>query len=46
MYPTQYVENRDYFAANALVIRGMFITMMEFRALRPDVQCKVADLAV
>ena len=44
MYPTQYVENRDYFAANSLVIRGMFITMMEFRCLRPDLQYKIADL--
>jgi hypothetical protein len=44
MYPTQYVENRDYFAANALVIRGMFITMIELRALRPDCQYKLSDL--
>jgi len=44
MYPTQYVENRDYFAANALVIRGMFITMMELRCLRPDLQYKISDL--
>jgi hypothetical protein len=44
MYPTQYVENRDYFAANALVIRGMFITMMELRVLRPDLMYKIADL--
>jgi hypothetical protein len=44
MYPTQYIENRDYFALGALVIRGMFITMMELRAIRPDLQCKVADL--
>jgi hypothetical protein len=45
MYPTQYVENRDYFAANALVIRGMFITMMELRVLRPDLMYKIADLS-
>lgn len=45
MYPTQYVENRDYFAANALVIRGMFITMMELRVLRPDLMYKLGDLA-
>jgi hypothetical protein len=44
MYPTQYVENRDYFAANALVLRGMFITMMEHRCLRPDTMAKLADL--
>ena len=45
MYPTQYLENRDYFAANALVIRGMFVTMMETRALRFDVHAKLADLS-
>jgi hypothetical protein len=44
MYPTQYIENRDYFAANALVIRGMFITMAETRALRFDVHAKLSDL--
>jgi len=46
MYPTQYIENRDYFAANALVIRGMFVTMMEMRALRLDVHYKISDLNV
>jgi len=46
MYPTQYVENRDYFAANALVLRGMFITMMEHRCLRPDTMAKLADLNI
>lgn len=45
MYPTQYIENRDYFAANSLVIRGMFITMAEMRCLRPDVQGSLKDLA-
>jgi hypothetical protein len=45
MYPTQYIENRDYFAANALVMRGLFLTVLEMRALRPDVQCKIADLS-
>jgi hypothetical protein len=44
MYPTQYLENRDYFAANALVIRGMFITMMESRSLRFDVHSKICDI--
>ena len=44
MYPTQYVENRDYFAANALVLRGMFITMMEHRCLRPDTTARITDL--
>jgi hypothetical protein len=45
MYPTQYVENRDYFAANALVLRGMFITMMEHRCLRPDTIARISDLS-
>ena len=45
MYPTQYIENRDYFAANALVVRGMFITMAELRALRFDVHSVIRDLA-
>lgn len=45
MYPTQYVENRDYFAANQLMLRGMFITMMELRSLRPDTTAKIADLS-
>lgn len=45
MYPTQYIENRDYFAANALVMRGLFLTMVEMRCLRPDVQVKIADLS-
>ena len=44
MYPTQYLENRDYFAANAMVIRGLFFTMAEMRALRFDVHSKIADL--
>ena len=25
--PTQYIENRDYFAANQLVVRGLLYTM-------------------
>jgi hypothetical protein len=45
MYPTQYIENRDYFAANALVMRGLFLTVLEMRALRPDVHAKIADLS-
>lgn len=44
MYPTQYIENRDYFAANALVIRGMFITMLETRSLRLDTNAILCDL--
>ena len=42
--PTQYVENRDFFTANALVIRGLLYTMGEFRCHRFDVQAKLADL--
>lgn len=45
MYPTQYIENRDYFAANALVVRGMFITMAELRALRFDTHAVIRDLS-
>lgn len=45
MYPTQYIENRDYFAAGKLVMRGLFLTMAEMRCLRPDLQTKIADLS-
>ena len=44
MYPTQYVENRDYFSIGKLVLRGMFVTMMEMRCIRPDVQGAVRDI--
>ena len=43
--PTQYIENRDYFAADALVVRGMLYTMGEFRSYRFDVQAKITDLS-
>ena len=43
--PTEYIENRDYFAADALVVRGMLYTMGEFRAYRFDVQAKITDLS-
>ena len=43
--PTQYIENRDYFAADALVVRGMLYTLAEFRAYRFDVQAKITDLS-
>lgn len=46
MYPTQYIENRDYFAADALVLRGMFVTMLEHRCIRPDTIAKIADLNI
>jgi len=42
--PTQYVENRDYFAANALVVRGLLYTMGEMRCKNFWVQAKVTDL--
>jgi len=42
--PTQYIENRDYFAADALVVRGMLYTMGEFRSYRFDAQAKITDL--
>ena len=42
--PTQYVENRDYFAANALVVRGLLYTMAELRCKNIFVQAKIADL--
>ena len=42
--PTQYVENRDYFAANALVVRGLLYTMAEMRCKNIWVQSKIADL--
>ena len=44
MYPTQYLENRDYFAANALVMRGMFFSVMELRSLRLDVHSRISNL--
>jgi len=43
--PTQYIENRDYFAANALVVRGLMYMMGELRATRIDVHAKICDLA-
>jgi hypothetical protein len=42
--PTQYVENRDYFAANALVVRGLLYTMAELRARNIWHTAKIADL--
>jgi hypothetical protein len=44
MYPTQYIENRDYFQATSLTMRGLFFTMMEMRSLRPDTTAKICDL--
>jgi len=45
MYPTQYIENRDYFSAGTLTLRGMFVTMMEMRCIRFDVQAAIKDLS-
>jgi len=42
--PTQYVENRDYFAANALVVRGLLYTMAELRCHNFITQAKIVDL--
>ena len=42
--PTQYVENRDYFAANALVVRGLLYTMAEMRCKNIWTQAKIMDL--
>ena len=42
--PPQYVENRDYFAANALVVRGLLYTMGEMRCKNIWTQAKIADL--
>ena len=42
--PTQYIENRDYFAANQLVIRGLLYTMGEMRCRNFFVQAKIGDL--
>lgn len=42
--PTQYMENRDYFAASALVVRGLFYTLGELRAKNIWVQASIRDL--
>ena len=42
--PTQYIENRDYFAANSLVVRGLLYTMAELRCKNFFVQAKIGDL--
>ena len=41
----QYVENKDYFSANALVSRGLFYMLGELRCTRLDVQAKIVDLS-
>ena len=42
--PTQYIDNRDFFQANAFVLRGLFYTIGELRALRLDTHAKITDL--
>ncbi|MAH45387.1 hypothetical protein CMI37_06135 [Candidatus Pacearchaeota archaeon] len=42
--PTQYIDNRDFFQANAFVLRGLFYTIGELRALRIDAHAKITDL--
>jgi hypothetical protein len=42
--PTQFIENRDYFAANALVVRGLFYTMGELRCYGFNRQAKIIHL--
>ena len=43
--PTQYIENRDFFAANALIVRGLVYMMGELRCTRIDTMAKIADLS-
>ena len=43
--PTQYIENRDYFAAKALVVRGLLYTMGELRCKNFFTQAKITDLS-
>jgi len=42
--PTQYIDNRDFFQANAFVLRGLFYTIGELRSLRIDAHAKITDL--
>ena len=42
--PTQYIENRDYFAANQLVVRGLLYTMGELRCRNFFTQAKIGNL--
>ena len=42
---TQYLENRNYFIANKLVVQGLLFTMMELRARRPDLMAVIGDLS-
>lgn len=42
--PTQYIEDRTFWMANAMVVRGLLYTMAEFRCSNIWVQSKIADL--
>ena len=42
--PTQYIENRDYFAADQLVVRGLLYTMGELRCRNFFTQAKIGNL--
>ena len=42
--PTQYIENRDYFAVDQLTIRGLLYTMGELRCRNFITQAKIMDL--
>lgn len=42
--PTQYIDNRDFFQANAFVLRGLFYTIGELRSLRIDAHARITDL--
>ena len=43
--PTMYVENRDFFAAGATVVRGLLYTMGELRCQNIWRNSKISDLA-
>jgi len=42
--PTTYIENRDFFALNRLIVRGLVYMMGELRCTNLWVQNKIADL--
>jgi len=41
---TTYIENRDFFALDKMIVRGLIYMMAELRCTRIDVQSKIADL--
>ena len=42
---TTYIENRDFFALNAMIVRGLIYMMAELRCTNVWVQSKIADLS-